>query len=104
MPSRSGLSAAEARNDFITELQPPLRPGAPPPAATAAAATAAGRRREWRGGGRRRQLDPVGQIALDGGDGGLAVGRRERAAADEVGRARHHQPEIGRVGAAEIAR
>ena len=69
-----------------------------------AARVAAGRRRERRGGGRRRLLHSVGKIALDGGGGGLGVGPGERAAADKIARARHHQAEIGRIGAAVIAR
>src|SRR5580700_239149 len=72
-------------------------------AACVATASPAGRGGKWRGRGRGRLLDAVGQIALDGGNGGLAVCRRERPTADEVGRARHHQPEIGRIGAAVIA-
>ena len=62
--------------------------------------TAAGRRRERRSGRRRRLLDPIGQIAVDGADGGLPVDPGERAAAGKISRACHHQTEIGRGGAA----
>src|SRR5271169_3892800 len=63
---------------------------------------ATGRRGKWRGRGRRRLFDPVVHITLDSGDGGLAVGRCERPAVDEVGGARHHHPKIGRIGAPVI--
>src|SRR5438270_7231845 len=71
-------------------------------ASAASAATATASRRKWRGGGRRGLLDAVGHVALDSGNGGLPVSRRESAAADEVGRVRHHQAEVGRVGTAVI--
>src|SRR5271165_7323505 len=78
--------------------------GAGRPATAAAGISAAtGTPGERRGGGRGRLLDAIGHVALDGGDGGLAVGTRERPPADEVGRACHHQAEIGSVGAAVIA-
>src|SRR5438105_2638172 len=71
-------------------------------AASAATAAATASRRKWRGGGRRGLLDAVGHVALDSGNGGLPVSRRESAAADEVGRVRHHQAEVCRVGTAVI--
>src|SRR5437764_14129583 len=73
-------------------------------ACVAAASPAAGRRGKWRGRGRWRLLHPVIHITLDGGDRRLGVGWTEGAATYQIGRARHHQAEVGRVGAAEIAR
>src|SRR6516164_318047 len=66
----------------------------------AASAASAAERRRCRV---RRLLDTVSEVALEGADRHLSVGPGERPAADEIGRARHHQAEIGRGGAAVIA-
>src|SRR5439155_58670 len=51
-----------------------------------------------------RQFHLVGQVARHGADCGGPVSGGEIAPADQIGWARHHQPEISRHGAAEIAR
>ena len=101
-----GLRAHWKRDDFITGLRPPLQRRARrrrTAAAIAAASATAGRAANGEAVGVGGGFDSVVEVTCDGGDGGLAVGRRERPPADEVGRACHHQAEIGRVGAAVIA-
>ena len=73
-------------------------------AATSLATTATTATTEWRRCRVRRILYPVGEVALHGVAGGLCIGPAEWPAADEIGRVRHHQPEICRGGATPIAR
>ncbi len=106
MPSRSGLSAADAaRDDFIYGVPPPAPPpGAPPPGAPPPPPSPPRRGGKRRGGWRRWLFDAIVEVARDGARRGHAVRWRKSATANEISRARHHQAEIGGCGAAPIAR